>query len=109
MRGDADSARRSVVWGALFCAVLAVPAAAGGTAPRQEIVIRDLRVCQPQTALAETRHAGKWQVISYASGDIVGHMLAAPSLIDPPTVTLPLDYQGLVPCHRRNLEPTLGI
>ena len=94
MCGDAGSARRSVVWGTVFCAVLAVPAGAGGTAPRQEIVIRDLRVCQPQTALAETRRAGKWQVISYASGAIEGHMLAAPSLIEPPTVTLPLDYQG---------------
>ena len=94
MCGDAGSARRSVVWGAVFWAVLAVPVSAGATGPREEIVIRDLRVCQPQTALAETRSAGKWQVISYASGAVEGHMLAAPSLVEPPTVTLPLDYQG---------------
>ena len=94
MRGDAGSVRRSAVWGAVFCAVFAVPDGVRGTAPRQEIVIRDLRVCQPQAALAETRRAGKWQVIRYASGAIRGHMLAAPSLIEPPIVTLPLDYQG---------------
>ncbi|MAV37861.1 MAG: hypothetical protein CMJ59_20680 [Planctomycetaceae bacterium] len=79
---------------ALVCTASAELAGARGAEPRREIVVRDFRICQPQSALAATRRAGKWQVIPYSSGAIHGQMLAATSLVDPPTVTLPLRQQG---------------
>ena len=66
----------------------------GAEEVREEVVIRDFTTCLPQSVLSKTRQQGKWQLISYQSGQQTGMMIGCNSLIDAPTVTLPLKLEG---------------
>ena len=91
-----DSAVRSTTLTAVVChlAVFGSVNRAFSADPRTEVVVRDFSQCLPATGLSKTRKRGHWQLISYETDARTGTMLGAQSLIDAPTVTLPLKLQG---------------
>ena len=59
------------------------------------VVISDLSVCTPRDALGDAAAPDRWQLVPYtAEGGLIGTMLAAEGMVDPPDVTVPLDVAG---------------
>ena len=58
------------------------------------IVIADMSRCQPASALSNSLEQGKWRLLTYESAEVIGTMVKAPSFIDAPDLTIPLDVTG---------------
>lgn len=59
--------------------------------------LSDLSVCEPADALTRDETSDRWQLMSYETCDgepLSGVMIAAPSYVNAPEVTLPLDASG---------------
>jgi len=65
-------------------------AQAGG----QDLYVSELSRCQPDSAVSYAPAPGTWRLIPYESEGPAGTMIAAPSFINAPDVTLPLECEG---------------
>lgn len=58
------------------------------------ILISDLSVCTPRSALVDHRAHGKWKVLEYETPSFAGRCVAAGPLTDAPPLTLPVKVRG---------------
>jgi hypothetical protein len=58
------------------------------------ILLSDLSVCTPRSALSDHRAHGKWKVLEYETPSFAGRCVAAGPLTDAPPLTLPLSLSG---------------
>jgi hypothetical protein len=56
--------------------------------------IADLGIARPQEAVSETNQPGKWRLLAYQTEQLRGKMLFAPSFVNAPDITLPLEASG---------------
>lgn len=66
---------------------------------RKEILISDLSVCQPKSALADRYLAGKWKRLPYEAGKFHGVMLYSMGQTAPTPIKLPLKLRGWHEIH----------
>ncbi|MBI4028254.1 MAG: hypothetical protein HY360_24930 [Verrucomicrobia bacterium] len=61
---------------------------------RKEILISDLSICEPKSALADRYIAGKWKRLAYEAENFKGVMLYAMGKLPPAPIKLPLRLRG---------------
>jgi len=84
-----------MLFSSLFLFPSGVDAESSSSLPSDATIFRsDMTRCLPAAAHAKTNKVDTWRAIPYAAKEVRGTLLYAPSFVNAPELTLPLDVSG---------------